>query len=71
MLCFLVPYSTHASRSLLILQLVSGRLAARHVVLVVCPRCADVCPCPAMWSLLCALDARMCVAGWLCWHVPL
>jgi hypothetical protein len=32
---------THASGSILILQEVSGWLAARHVVLVMCPRCPD------------------------------
>ena len=38
LLCFLLPsYPTHASGSLLILQLVSDRLAARNVVLVMCP----------------------------------
>jgi hypothetical protein len=42
MLCFLLPYSTHASGSLLILQRVSDRHAARNVVLVVCPFCPDV-----------------------------
>jgi hypothetical protein len=40
---FLLPYPTHASGSLLFLQLVSDRLAAGHVVLVMCPRCPDVC----------------------------
>ena len=42
-ICFILPYPTHASGSLLVLQRVSDRLAARHVVLVVCPRCPDVC----------------------------
>ena len=70
LLCFLLPNTTHASGSRLILQDVSDRLAARHV-LVVCPRCADVCSCPAMWCILCALVAQMCDAGRLCWHVPL
>jgi hypothetical protein len=41
--CLLLPYPTHASGSLLILQLVSDRLAARHVVYVICPHCPDVC----------------------------
>ena len=41
--CFLLPYPTHASGSLLFLQQVSDRLAACHVVLVICPRCPDVC----------------------------
>jgi hypothetical protein len=36
-LCFLLPYPTHASGSLLILQLVSDWLAALHVVYVMCP----------------------------------
>ena len=71
LLCFLLPNTAHASGSLLILQLVSDRLAACHVVLVVCPRCADVCSCPAMWCILCALVAQMCDAGRVCWHVPL
>ena len=35
----------------------SDRLAARQVVLVVCPRCPDVLM--AGW-----------LAGWLYWHVP-
>ena len=43
LLDFLLPYPTHASGSLLIVQLVSDRLAARHVALVMCPRCSDVC----------------------------
>ena len=42
LLCFLLPYPTYASGSLLLLQHVSDRLAARHVVLVMCPRCSDV-----------------------------
>ena len=37
LLCFLSPYPTHASGSLLILQHVSDRRAARHVLLVMCP----------------------------------
>ena len=71
LLCFLLPYSTHASGSPLILQLVSDRLAACHVVLFLRPRCADVCACPAIWCILCALVAQMCADGRLCWHVPL
>ena len=43
LLCFLLPNTTHASGSLLFLQQVSDRLAACHVVLVICPRCPDVC----------------------------
>ena len=39
LLCFLLPYTTHASGSPIFLQLVSDRLAARHVVLVMCPLC--------------------------------
>ena len=52
LLCFVSPCPTHASGSLLFLQGVSDRLAARHVVLVVCPRCPDVCCCLAI--LACA-----------------
>ena len=61
LLCFLSPYPTHASGSLLILQPVSDWLAARHVVLVMCPRIiAHVCCCPAM--LACApLTTLLCV----------
>ena len=43
LLCFLSPYPTHASGSLLILQLVSDWLAARNVVLVMCPVVFHVC----------------------------
>ena len=43
LLCFLSPYPTHASGSLLILQRVSDWLAARHVVLVMCPVAFHVC----------------------------
>jgi hypothetical protein len=44
LLCFLLPsYPTHSTGSLLILQRVSDPLAARHVLLVMCPRCPDVC----------------------------
>ena len=43
LLCFLSPYPTHASGSLLILQAVSDRLAARHVVLVMCHVLFHVC----------------------------
>jgi hypothetical protein len=41
LLCFPLPYPTHASGSILILQLVSDRLACRHVVYdyVPLPRC--------------------------------
>ena len=39
LLCFLLPYPTHAFGPRLILQGVSDRLAARHVVYVMCPRC--------------------------------
>jgi hypothetical protein len=38
LLFFLMPYPTHASGSILILQLVSDQLAARHVVYDMCPR---------------------------------
>ena len=71
--CFVSPYPTHASGSLLFLQLVSDRLAARHVVLVVCPQNVDVCCCPAMWCIYYVPLLPRCVllAGWLCWHVPL
>ena len=55
MLCFLLPYPTHLSGSRLILQDVSERLAARHVVLVMCP----------------SLPRCVLIAGRLCWHVPL
>ena len=48
LLCFLSPYPTHASGSLLILQPVSDWLAARHVVLVMCHVLFHVCCCPAM-----------------------
>ena len=58
LLCFPLPYPTPASGSLLFLQRVSDRLAARHVVLVMCPRCSDVCCWPAM--LACApLTSRL------------
>ena len=43
LLCFLSPYPTHASASLLILQVVSNRLAACHVVYVMRPCCSNVC----------------------------
>ena len=43
LLCFLWPYPTHASGSLLILQLVSDRLAPCHVVLVICPLLFHMC----------------------------
>ena len=45
LLCFLTPNTTDASGSLLILQGVSDWQSARHgvLVLVVCPRCPDVC----------------------------
>jgi hypothetical protein len=42
-ICFLSPYPTHASGSHLIVQLVSDRLAARHVAYFMCPCCSDVC----------------------------
>ena len=42
LLCFLLPYPTYASGFFLILQLVSGWLASRHVGLGMRPRCADV-----------------------------
>ena len=43
LLCVLSPYPAHASISLLILQCVSDWLAARHVVLVMCPVLFYVC----------------------------
>ena len=55
-------HTTHASGSLLILQLVSEWLAARHVVYVMCPCCPDVCcwlamlACAPLTSLLCFLS---------------
>jgi hypothetical protein len=42
LLCFLLPYTAHSSGSLLILQPVSDPLAARHVLLFMCPFCPDV-----------------------------
>ena len=42
--CFVLPH-TCVWICILFLQLVSDRLAAGHVVLVVCPRCTDVCFC--------------------------
>ena len=41
--CIPSPYPTHASGSILNLQTVSDRLAAPHVVYVMCPRCLNVC----------------------------
>ena len=62
LLCFLSPYPTHASGSLLILQRVSDWLAARHV-LVMCPVAFHVCccwlamlPCAPLTTLLCVLS---------------
>ena len=43
LLCFLPPYPTHATGSILSLQHVSDQLAARHVVYVMCSCCPDVC----------------------------
>jgi hypothetical protein len=43
LLCFLLPFPTHASGSILVLQEVSVWLAACHVVHVMCPRCPDEC----------------------------
>jgi hypothetical protein len=42
LISFLSPHPTHASGSLLIVQLVSDRLAARHVVFVMRP-CSQMC----------------------------
>ena len=71
--CFVLP---HMHLDPPFLQLVSDRLVARHVVLVVCPRCADVCCCPAMWCIYYVPLLPRCVmlagyAGMLCLHVPL
>ena len=63
LLCSLLPYPTHASGSLLILQLVSDRLGARHVLLVMRPRCPDVCcwlamlACAPLTSLHCVFSS--------------
>ena len=62
LLCFRLPYPTHASGSLLILQLVSDQLGACNVVLVMRPRCPDVCcwlamlACAPLICLLCFLS---------------
>ena len=62
LLCFRLPYPTHASGSRLILQRVSDRLPARHVVLVMCPCCSDACCWLAM--LACApLTCLLCFAS--------
>ena len=63
LLCFLSPYPTHASGSILIVQHVSDRLAARHVVLVMCYRCADVC----CWPAMLACGPLTCL---ICFHLP-
>ena len=55
LLCFLSPYPTHASGSLLILQRVSDWLAARHVVLVMCPVFA-LCVLLAGYAAMCPSD---------------
>jgi hypothetical protein len=62
LLCILLPYPAHASGSLLILQLVSDWLAARHVVLFMCPLLFHVCcrlamlACDTLACLLCFLS---------------
>ena len=62
LLCFLLPYPTHASGSLLFLQVVSDRLGARHVVLVMCPRCPDVLMAGWLSMLACApLTCLLCL----------
>jgi hypothetical protein len=48
---FFLPNTTRASGSLLILQLVSDRLAANHMLLVMCPQCADVLLLPGYASM--------------------
>ena len=62
--CIVLPYPIHASGSLLILQVVSDRLAARHVVLVMCPRCPFVCFGLAGWLAgyigMCPLTSLLC-----------
>jgi hypothetical protein len=57
LLCFLLPYPTHASGFLLVLQLVSNWLAACHVVLVVGPLVFLVCWL-AGYASMCPSDLR-------------
>jgi hypothetical protein len=56
LLCLLLPYPTHAPGSLLILQRVSDCQAARHGLLVVCPRCSNVCRWLAVYASMCTTD---------------
>ena len=56
LLCFLSPYHTHASGSLLFLQLVSYQLAALHLVLIMCPGCPDVWCWLAGYAGMCPSD---------------
>jgi hypothetical protein len=51
LVAFLLPYPTHASGSILILQLVSDQLAGRHVVYVLCPPLFHVGCYPAMLAV--------------------
>jgi hypothetical protein len=56
LLCFLLPNTAHSSGSLLIVQGVSDPLAARHVVIVMCPCCwLAMLACAPLTSLLCFL----------------
>ena len=56
LLCFLLPNTAYSSGSLLILQGVSDPLAARHVVIVMCPCCwLAMLACAPLTSLLCFL----------------
>jgi hypothetical protein len=62
LLCFLSPYPTHASGSLLFLQRVSDLLPFRHVVCVMCPQLFHLCclllmlACVPLTTLLCFLS---------------
>ena len=64
LLCVLLPYPTHASGYNLSVQPVSDRLGARHVVLVMCPRCPFVCCWLAGWLAgyigMCPLTSLLC-----------
>ena len=60
LLCFLSPYPTHASGFNLSVQQVSDRLGARHVVLVMCPRCPFVCCWLAGYIGMCPLTSLLC-----------
>jgi hypothetical protein len=53
---FLLPFPTHASGSLIFMQRVSDWRAARHLVLVICPRCPDVCCWLAGYAGMCPSD---------------